>query len=78
MEVNEGKKERIRVCTANAIYTGDLSIPERRNRFSDVINDPDLVFINLTDVDVDVDQSKEKIDHVSINKHFIESVRRAE
>ena len=71
--MNEGKKERVKVRTIHSTYTGDLFIPAQRKRFSDVINESDMVFINLTDVEVD--GIPEKIKHLSLNKHLIESVR---
>ncbi len=74
--MEEGKKERLKVRTEHAVYSGDLFIPERRKRFSDVINDPETIFINLTDVYES--GSNEKTEHLSINKRFIESVRKAE
>lgn len=74
--MEEGKKDRIIVRTTHAVYTGDLFIPERRKRFSDVIDAPDAMFINLTDVDVE--EGEEEIKHLSINKRFIESVREVE
>lgn len=73
--MDKGRKERVRIRTNHALYTGYLFIPERRNRFSDVINEPNLVFINLTDVKLD--KNMETIEHVSINKRFIESIRKA-
>lgn len=75
-EKSEEKKERVKVRTMHAVYTGDLFIPEMRNRFSDVINAPEIIFINLTDVYED--QSREEIEHLSINKSFIESIRKAD
>jgi len=68
----EGKKVRVRVRTVNAAYEGILNIPAMRNRVSDVLNDEEKAFINLTDVQVN--GSKEKVSFVSINKNMIESV----
>ncbi len=73
--MQNGRKERVKIRTNHALYTGYLFIPERRNRFSDVINEQTLVFVNLTDVTLD--KNVEMIEHVSINKRFIESVRKA-
>lgn len=62
--------------TIHATYTGDLFIPGLRKRFSDVINEPDLTFINLTGVEVE--GSPDKIDHLSLNKYLIESITNLE
>lgn len=74
--MNEGRKVRVEVRTIHATYTGDLFIPRMRKRFSDVINEPETIFINLTGVEVD--GRKEKIDHLSLNKYLIESIRNLE
>ena len=71
--MNEGKKVRVKMRTIRTTYTGFLFIPAQRKRFSDVINEHDTVFINLTDVRVD--GSPEKIKHLSLNKYLIESAR---
>lgn len=71
--MNEGKMERVKVRTIHANYEGDLFIPAQRKRFSDVINEHDTMFINLTDVEVD--GNPKKIKHLSLNKYLIESVR---
>jgi hypothetical protein len=70
--MTEGKKVRVKVKTVNAAYEGNLIIPAMRNRVSDVLNDEEKTFINLTDVTIN--GSKEKVDFVSINKNMIESV----
>jgi len=70
--MNDGKKVRIKVRTIYATYTGDMFIPAKRNRFSDVINEPDPIFINLTHVEMD--GSPQEIEHISLNKYLIESV----
>lgn len=44
--MNEGKKVRVKVRTIHSTYTGNLFIPAERKRFSDVINEPDTIFIN--------------------------------
>ncbi|MBM4123542.1 MAG: hypothetical protein FJ246_01080 [Nitrospira sp.] len=67
----EGKKTRIRVRTVNGTYVGDFLIPPMRNRVSDVLNEEQRVFINLTDVLID---DKEKAEHVALNKNLIESI----
>lgn len=74
--MNEKKKIRVKVRTIHTTYTGDLFIPDLRKRFSDVINEPDLVFINLTCVEVE--GSPDKIEHLSLNKYLIESIRNLE
>ncbi|MBI5411237.1 MAG: hypothetical protein HZA21_04515 [Nitrospirae bacterium] len=67
----EGKKARIRVRTVNGTYVGDLFIPRMRNRVSDVLNEEERLFINLTNVVID---DKERTGFVSLNKNLIESV----
>ncbi|MCG3117859.1 MAG: hypothetical protein LLH30_19485 [Candidatus Manganitrophus sp. SA1] len=71
--MNEGQHVRVKVRTVHAVYTGDLFVPEKLKRFSDVINNPGAVFINLTDVRMK--DSSEKIGHLSLNKYLIESIR---
>ncbi|MBI4402434.1 MAG: hypothetical protein HY581_12480 [Nitrospirae bacterium] len=67
----EGKKARIRVRTVNGTYVGDFVIPPMRNRVSDVLNEEQRQFINLTDVTIN---DKERADFVSLNKNLIESI----
>ncbi len=67
----EGKKARIRVRTVNGTYVGDFWIPAMRNRVSDVLNEYQRLFINLTDVVID---DKERSEFVSLNKNLIESI----
>lgn len=67
----EGKKARIRVRTVNGTYVGDFLIPPMRNRVSDVLNEEQRLFINLTDVVID---DKDRADFVSLNKNLIESI----
>ena len=67
----EGKKARVRIRTVNATYVGDLFIPPMRNRVSDVFNDDDRIFINLTNVTIN---GGEPIEFVSINKNLVESL----
>ena len=67
----EGKKARIRVRTVNGTYVGDFFIPAMRNRVSDVLNEEQRLFINLTDVVID---DKDRADFVSLNKNLIESI----
>lgn len=66
------KKVRVRVRTATSTYVGDFLIPPMRNRLSDVLNEEDRVFINLTDVTIN--DGAEKVAFVTLNKHMIESM----
>ena len=67
----EGKIVRIRVRMGTNTYVGDLLIPAMRNRASDVFNDEQRLFINLTNVVVN---DKERAEFISLNKTLIESV----
>ena len=67
----EGKKIKIRVRTVNGTYEGEFVIPPMRNRVSDVLNEEQRLFINLTNVTID---GKERADFVSLNKNLIESI----
>jgi len=69
--VSEGKKAKIRVRTVNGTYVGEFVIPPMRNRVSDVLNEEQRLFINLTDVIID---DRERADFVSLNKNLIESI----
>jgi len=69
--VPEGKKVRIRVRTVSSLYVGDFVIPPMRNRVSDVLNEEERLFINLTDV---VINDTERAEFVSLNKNMIESI----
>lgn len=69
--MSEGKKIRIRVRTVNNSYVGDLIIPPMRNRVSDVVNEEQRLFINLTDVTIN---DTERAEFVSLNKNQIESI----
>jgi hypothetical protein len=71
--MNEGKRVRVKVRTIHTTYKGDLFVPAKRNRLSDVINEPDPIFINLTRVEVD--GSPDKVEHISLNKYLIESIQ---
>jgi len=55
----------------NSVYIGDFVIPAMRNRVSDVLNEEQRLFINLTDVVID---DREQADFVSLNKNLIESI----
>lgn len=67
-----GKKVRVKVRTVNATYEGSLLIPPMRKRVSDVLNEEERTFINLTDVKIN--GSREILPFVSINKEMIESI----
>ena len=67
----EVKKARVKVRTMNSVYIGDFVIPPMRNRVSDVLNEEQRLFINLTDVLID---DREQADFVSLNKNLIESI----
>ena len=66
------KKVRVRIRTIRSTYTGDLFIPPMRNRFSDVVNEPEQFFVNLTDVEEE--GRPDKMEHLSINKFLIETI----
>ncbi|HIE66337.1 MAG: hypothetical protein ABGX83_09265 [Nitrospira sp.] len=66
------KRVRIQVRTSQANYEGYITIPQMRKRISDVLNEEDRRFINLTDVLVD--GKEESIPFVSVNKSMIESI----
>jgi hypothetical protein len=67
------KKVRVRVRTGTSTYVGDFLIPPMRNRLSDVLNEEDRTFINLTDVMIN-NNGSEKLAFVTLNKHMIESM----
>jgi hypothetical protein len=69
---SEGKKVRIKVRTIHSVYVGDILLPAMRNRVSDVLNDEKFAFLNLTDVRID--NSKEEVEFVCLNKDMIESI----
>ncbi|TLY20820.1 MAG: hypothetical protein E6K68_07330 [Nitrospirae bacterium] len=68
----EGKKVRIKVRTVHSTYIGDILLPAMRNRVSDYFNDDKFMFLNLTDVRID--NSKDQVEFVCLNKHQIESI----
>ena len=73
MEKPRGQRMKVRIRTATATYIGTFFVPELRTRLSDVLNDRDRGdFISLTQVYVN--ESKEKISFVCLNKSMIESV----
>jgi hypothetical protein len=55
----------------SSLYVGDFVIPPMRNRVSDVLNEEERLFINLTDV---VINDTERAEFVSLNKNMIESI----
>ena len=67
----ETKKIRVQVRTVSGVYIGEFVIPPMRNRVSDVLNEEQRLFINLTDV---VINDKDRADFVSLNKNLIESI----
>ncbi|MBI3812167.1 MAG: hypothetical protein HY283_08185 [Nitrospirae bacterium] len=67
-----GKKVRVKVRTVYASYEGVLIIPPMRKRVSDVLNEEERTFINLTDVRINA--SSEEVPYISINKDMIESI----
>ncbi len=69
--MTEARKARVKVRTMNSIYIGDFVIPPMRNHVSDVLNEEQRLFINLTDVMID---DRERADFVSLNKNLIESI----
>lgn len=69
--MSEGRKARIQVRTVNGTYVGNFVIPPMRNRVSDVLNEEQRVFINLTDV---VINDRDRADFVMLNKNLIESI----
>ncbi len=72
-ESSPAKKVRVCVRTGTSIYVGDFLIPPMRNRLSDVLNEEDRIFINLTDVIIN-NNGNEKMPFVTLNKHMIESM----
>ena len=68
----DGKKIRIKVRTIHSVYVGDILLPAMRNRVSDVLNDEKFAFLNLTDVRID--NSKDEVEFVCLNKDMIESI----
>jgi hypothetical protein len=73
MDKPKGQRMKVKIKTASANYIGTFFVPELRTRLSDVLNDRDRGdFISLTQVYVN--ESKEKIAFVCINKSMIECV----
>ncbi|MFQ5949516.1 MAG: hypothetical protein ACE5J1_02375 [Nitrospiria bacterium] len=70
--MSEIKRTKVQVKTMRTTYEGYMTVPEMRKRISDIVNEEDRLFINLTDVLVD---GKEPlIPFVSLNKNMIESI----
>jgi hypothetical protein len=69
--VPDGKIVRIRVRIAGNVYDGDLLIPAMRNRASDLFNEEQRLFINLTNVLIN---DKERVEFIALNKQLIESL----
>ena len=67
-----GKLVRVKVKTGNTMYEGNLLIPPMRKRVSDILNEEERTFINLTDVSIN--GSKETLAFVALNKELIESI----
>ncbi|HEY5599631.1 MAG TPA: hypothetical protein VIK48_02970 [Candidatus Manganitrophaceae bacterium] len=68
----EGKRVKIQVKTVRSSYEGYLLIPQMRKRVSDVLNEEERLFINLTDVRVEGGGAE--VPFVSLNKNLIESI----
>ncbi len=66
------KRVKIQVVTARSTYVGHLTIPQMRKRVSDVLNEEERLFINLTDVTME--GRPDQISFVSLNKNMVESV----
>lgn len=66
------KRVKIKVVTARSTYVGHLTIPQMRKRVSDVLNEEERLFINLTDVTEE--GTSEILPFVSLNKTMVESV----
>jgi hypothetical protein len=70
--MTEGKRVKVQVKTVRSTYEGNLLIPQMRKRVSDVLNEEERFFINLTEVHID--GAGPEIPFVSLNKHLIESI----
>jgi hypothetical protein len=66
----ESRKVRVAVRTVAAVYVGDLHIPPMRTRVSDVFNDEQRHFLNLSNVVID---DREEVEFIAVNKRWIES-----
>jgi len=70
--MSEIKRTKVQVKTLRTTYEGYMTVPEMRKRISDIVNEEDRLFINLTDVLVD--GKEPPIPFVSLNKNMIESI----
>lgn len=70
--MSEGKLVKVRVKTVRSTYEGLLRVPQMRNRVSDVLNEEERIFVNLTEVHVDGAAMAEPF--ISVNKNLIESI----
>ena len=70
--MSEGKRIKVLVKTVRSSYEGYLLIPQMRKRVSDVLNEEERFFVNLTEVHIDGGGTE--IPFVSLNKHLIESI----
>ena len=70
--MSEGKRIKVLVKTVRSTYEGHLLIPQMRKRVSDVLNEEERFFINLTEVHIDGGATE--IHFVSLNKRLIESI----
>lgn len=70
--MSEGRRIKVQVRAARCTYEGYLTIPQMRKRVSDVLNEEERFFINLTEVKIDGNQSP--VPFVSVNKNMIESI----
>ena len=70
--MTEGRKVHVTIKTRTSTYEGTLLIPPMRKRVSDVLNDEEKTFINVTDVRINYAQ--DTVHYVSINKNLIESI----
>lgn len=68
----DGKKVRVKVRTIHAVYIGDVLLPAMRNRVSDYFNDEKHDFFNLTNVRIE--NTKDEMEFVCLNKALIESI----
>ncbi len=68
----QDRRIRVKISMGRSVYEGLLTIPPMRKRVSDVINEDNRPFINLTDVRIDGATSS--VPYVSINKRLIESL----
>ncbi len=70
--MSEGKRVKVQVRTVRSSYEGYLLVPQMRKRVSDVLNEEERFFVNLTEVRIDGGGTEGPF--ISINKHLIESI----